>query len=161
MTGVAKQIRDYLEAFYDEYIEPSNTGIGKRPDYFPVSLNLFEITERRAEFKQLLLDSDPNLDSKTIDAAIDRLVKLGQSVEEETAIDPTNPAAAVEQTIRLTANIDRELLGDFVNSPDAAFIDYMRHVIKRVSSIARQADRRRCRLVWQSCLTQIARLQRT
>ena len=132
LTGVAKQIRDYLEAFYDEYIEPSNTGIGKRPDYFPVSLNLFEITERRAEFKQLLLDSDPNLDSKTIDAAIDRLVKLGQSVEEETAIDPTNPAAAVEQTIRLTANIDRELLGDFVNSPDAAFIDYMRHVIKRV-----------------------------
>lgn len=132
LTGVAKQIRDYLEAFYDEYIEPSNTGIGKRPDYFPISLNLFEITERRAEFKQLLIDNDPDLDPKTIDAAIDRLVKLGQSVEEETAIDPTNPAAAVEQTIRLTANIDRELLGDFVNSPDAAFIDYMRHVIKRV-----------------------------
>ena len=132
LTGVAKQIRDYLEAFYDEYIEPSNTGIGKRPDYFPISLNLFEITERRAEFKQLLLDNDPNLDPKTIDAAIDRLVKLGQSIEEETAIDPTNPAAAVEQTIRLTANIDRELLGDFANSPDAAFIDYMRHVVKRV-----------------------------
>jgi hypothetical protein len=132
LTGVARQIRDYLEAFYDEYIEPSNTGIGKRPDYFPISLNLFEITERRAEFKQLLLNNDPDLDPKTIDAAIDRLVKLGQSIEEETAIDPTNPAAAVEQTIRLTANIDRELLGDFVNSPDAAFIDYMRHVIKRV-----------------------------
>lgn len=132
LTGVARQIRDYLEAFYDEYIEPSNTGIGKRLNYFPVSLNLFEITERRAEFKQLLLNNDPDLDPKTIDAAIDRLVKLGQSIEEETAIDPTNPAAAVEQTIRLTANIDRELLGDFVNSPDAAFIDYMRHVIKRV-----------------------------
>jgi len=140
LTGVAKQIRDYLEAFYDEYIEPSNTGIGKRPDYFPISLNLFEITERRAEFKKLLLDNDPTLDTpekrsaaaKSIDQAIDRLVRLGQSIEEEPAIDPTNPAAAVEQAIKLTANIDRELLGDFVNSPDAAFIDYMRHVIKRI-----------------------------
>ena len=132
LTGVARQIRDYLEAFYEEYIDPSNTGIGKRLDYFPVSLNLFEITERRVEFKQLLLDNDPTIDAKTVDAAIDRLVKLGQSIEEEPAIDPTNPAAAVEQAIKLTANINRELLGDFVNSPDAAFIDYMRHVIKRV-----------------------------
>ena len=133
LTGVARQIRDYLEAFYEEYIEPSNTGIGKRLDYFPISLNLFEITERRVEFKQLLLNNDPTLDAKTIDAAIDRLVKLGQSIEEEPAIDPTNPAAAVEQAIKLTANIkDRAILGDFVNAPDAAFIDYMRHVIKRV-----------------------------
>lgn len=134
LTGVARQIRDYLETFYDEYIEPSNTGVGKRPDYFPVSLNLFEITERREVFKQLLLDNDPTLDAKTIDAAIDRLVKLGQSIEEETAIDPTNPAAAVEQAIKLTANIDRELLDfyGFVNEPGAAFVDYMRHVIKRV-----------------------------
>lgn len=133
LTGVPRQIRDYLEAFYEEYIEPSNTGIGKRLDYFPISLNLFEITERRVEFKQLLLDNDPTIDAKTVDAAIDRLVKLGQSIEEEPAIDPTNPAAAVEQAIKLTANIkDRAILGDFVNAPDAAFIDYMRHVIKRV-----------------------------
>jgi hypothetical protein len=133
LTGVPRQIRDYLEAFYEEYIDPSNTGIGKRLDYFPISLNLFEITERRVEFKQLLLDNDPTLNAKTIDAAIDRLVKLGQSIEEEPAIDPTNPAAAVEQAIKLTANIkDRAILGDFVNAPDAAFIDYMRHVIKRV-----------------------------
>ncbi|HAF37783.1 MAG TPA: hypothetical protein DCG72_02255 [Gammaproteobacteria bacterium] len=141
LVGLPRQIRDYLEAFYDEYIEPSNTGIGKRLDYFPVSLNLFEITERRVEFRQLLLDNDPTLDTpekrsaaaKSIDQAIDRLVKLGQSIEEEPAIDPTNPAAAVEQAIKLTANIkDRAILGDFVNSPDAAFIDYMRHVIKRV-----------------------------
>ena len=140
LSGVARQIRKYLEAFYDEYIEPSNTGIGKRPDFFPVSLNLLEITERREEFKQLLLDNDSTLDTpkkraaaaKKIDKAIDRLVNLGQSIEEETAIDPTNPEAAVEQAIKLTANIDRALLGDFVNSPDAAFIDYMRHVIKRV-----------------------------
>ena len=134
LTGVARQIRDYLETFYDEYIEPSNTGVGKRPDYFPISLNLFEITERREVFKQLLLDNDPTLDAKTIDASIDRLVKLGQSIEEETAIDPTNPAAAVEQAIKLTANIDRELLDfyGFVNEPGAAFVDYMRHVIKRV-----------------------------
>lgn len=141
LTGLPRQIRDYLEAFYDEYIEPSNTGIGKRADYFPISLNLFEITERRVEFRQLLLDNDPTLDTpekrsaaaKSIDQAIDRLVKLGQSIEEEPAIDPTNPAAAVEQAIKLTANIkDRAILGDFVNSPDAAFIDYMRHVIKRV-----------------------------
>jgi len=134
LTGVARQIRDYLETFYDEYIEPSNTGVGKRPDYFPISLNLFEITERREVFKQLLLDNDPTLDAKTIDASIDRLVKLGQSIEEETAIDPTNPAAAVEQAIKLTANIDRELLDfyGFVNEPGAAFVDYMRHVVKRV-----------------------------
>jgi hypothetical protein len=142
LTGVARQIRDYLETFYDEYVEPSNTGVGKRPDYFPVSLNLSELIERREVFKQLLLDNDPTLDTpkkraeaaKKIDKAIDRLVKLGQSVEEEPAIDPTNPAAAVEQAIKLTANIDRELLDfyGFVNSPDAAFIDYMRHVIKRV-----------------------------
>ena len=141
LVGLPRQIRDYLEAFYDEYIEPSNTGIGKRADYFPISLNLFEITERRVEFRQLLLDNDPTLDTpekrsaaaKSIDQAIDRLVKLGQSIEEEPAIDPTNPAAAVEQAIKLTANIkDRAILGDFVNSPDAAFIDYMRHVIKRV-----------------------------
>ena len=141
LVGLPRQIRNYLEAFYDEYIEPSNTGIGKRADYFPISLNLFEITERRVEFRQLLLDNDPTLDTpekrsaaaKSIDQAIDRLVKLGQSIEEEPAIDPTNPAAAVEQAIKLTANIkDRAILGDFVNSPDAAFIDYMRHVIKRV-----------------------------
>ena len=136
MTGVARQIREYLEAFYDEYITPSNTGIGKRPDYFPISLNLFEVTERREEFKALLLQADPDLDPNVIDKAIDRLVKLGQTIEEEDPIDPTNPAAAVEQAIKLTANLgeNRGLLLErgFVNSPDAAFIDYMRHVVKRV-----------------------------
>lgn len=136
LTGVARQIREYLEAFYDEYIAPSNTGIGKRPDYFPISLNLFEVTERREEFKALLLQADPYLDPKVIDKAIDRLVKLGQTIEEEDPIDPTNPAAAVEQAIKLTANLgeNRGLLleSGFVNPPDAAFIDYMRHVVKRV-----------------------------
>ena len=137
LVGTSRRIRDYLEAFYDEYIEPSNTNIGRRPNYFPISLNLFEITERREEFKRLLLDLDPTLDAATIDAAITRLVKLGQSLDldPDQAIDPTNPAAAVEQAIRLTANIkdrDRLLTEGFVNEPDVAFIDYMRHTIKRV-----------------------------
>ena len=133
LKGKARAIREYLEAFYDEYIDKSNTPIGKRPDYFPISLNLFEITQRSEEFKQVLMRADPTLKEEDIDNIIKYFVELTQSSATQPAIDSTAPSAAVEQMIRLTKNIkDRSVLRDFVNPPNLAFIDYMRHVIKRV-----------------------------
>lgn len=138
LTGVARQIRDYLEAFHNEYIAPSDTDIGKRPDFFPVSLDLMELAERREEFKQILLQEDPTLTADLIDGVMDRLIELNQSTLDPDIqgrpilADPTNPAARVEKAIRLTLNVDRSKLRDFVQDPETAFVQYMRHVVKRV-----------------------------
>ena len=76
---------------------------------------------------------DPTLKEEDVDNIIEYFVNLTQSSATQPAINSTAPSAAVEQMIRLTKNIkDRSVLRDFVNPPNLAFIDYMRHVIKRV-----------------------------
>ena len=75
---------------------------------------------------------DPTLKEEDVDNIIKYFVELTQSSATQPAINSTAPSAAVEQMIRLTKNVDRSALRDFVNPPDLAFIDYMRHVIKRV-----------------------------
>ena len=136
LSGKAKQIREFLEDFYDNYIEPSDTNIGRRDDYFPVALNLFEITQRSEEFKNLIINQAKGITPERAEQAVSKLYMFGQTLQEDGPIDfdPTNPASGVEEAIQLTKDIDRTVLQDagFLQDPEVAFVEYMRHAIKRI-----------------------------
>lgn len=135
LQGKAQEIRQYLERIYDEYIAPSNTNIARRENYFPTALNLLEISNDPQGFANILLREDPSLSPQQVQKSIDSLLRIQQAITDDVAIqvDPTNPAADVEEAIRLTANIaNKNALGQFLLDPELAVFKYVSHVTKRV-----------------------------
>jgi len=136
----AQDIRRFLERLYDSYVEPSNTTMGRLDNYFPIALDLDKIANNAEEFKALLLANDPTLTAQTVDQAIAHIRAYNLAVlgEEEIKIsdkvDLTNPAARAEAARQLTANIDPSILADngFLKKPQAAFVSYVRSLVKRV-----------------------------
>lgn len=147
----AQDIRRFLERLYDSYVEPSNTTMGRLDNYFPIALDLDKIANNADEFKALLLANDPKLTAKKVDQAIAHIraynlavlgeeeIKINELGEEEQAkisdkVDLTNPAARAEAARQLTANIDPSILADngFLKKPQAAFVSYVRSLVKRV-----------------------------
>jgi hypothetical protein len=138
LTGKAKQIREFLQGFYNDYVEPSNSDIGFQDDYFPVALNLNEIEGRVEEFVDLLVANQPGLSRQRAYKAVHDLARYSRTIQNEdnAAInfDPTNPAARAEESIVLTRGIPREIMqqAGFLQEPQDAFVNYMRSVVKRV-----------------------------
>ena len=60
----AKAIREYLEKMHREYVEPSNSDIGFRENYFPVLLSLPEIANDPKAFVDLVMQYNPKADRK-------------------------------------------------------------------------------------------------
>ena len=138
LTGKAKQIREFLQDFYTDYVEPSNSDIGFQDDYFPVALNLNEIEGRLEEFVQLLIDNQPDITPERARQVVNDLARYNRTVRNEDNatinFDPTNPVARVEESIVLTRGIPREAMQEqrFLQEPQDAFVNYMRSVVKRV-----------------------------
>ena len=140
----AKQLREYLERFHREYIEPSNSDIGFRPDYFPVLLNLQEVMNDPEAFIQLILENDDQANEKSVRRTVRNLVKYQKIVEsdkqQETDDDADqeelifSPAEAVEAKIQLTANVSPSVLRDamYIQEPEVALMSYLDNVTKRV-----------------------------
>lgn len=134
LIGKARQIREFLDNLYDEYIAPSNTDIGRQRDYFPVALNLMEIHGRSDEFVALLMQN--GVPQSVALPSVQRLLRVGQAIldDKPVDIDPLNPAIDVVRAIKLTKDIPRSVLQDygFLQPPTDAFINYIRHIVKRV-----------------------------
>jgi len=136
LTGNAKNVRLWLEKFYDEYIEPSNTDIKRQDNYTPIVLKLSAIESDPAGLVDLIMEQDPKADRNKIESAVRKLVAYQQAVMDDKPIHikEEDPASGVEKAIRLTKGIDPELLREkgYLEDSDVALLRYTNHVIKRV-----------------------------
>ena len=138
LKGKAKAIREYLEKMHREYVEPSNSDIGFRENYFPVLLNLLEIANDPKAFVDLIVKWDPKADRKSVEKTVERLGRYQRIIESDkdvpSDIAALNPAAAVEAKIKLTKNIPPDVLATtvFVQDPEVALMSYVDNITKRV-----------------------------
>jgi len=132
----AKQVRQFLESVYSDYIEPSNTDIQRQDNYYPVVLDLLAIQKDPDAFINLLIEKNPDISAEQARKSVNKLVEYNQSLADDKSIeiDPTDPASGVEQAINLTKGINRELIqkAGFLQSPQESLVSYLRHVAKRV-----------------------------
>ena len=155
----AKKIREFLEEVHDDYISntPGNT-IKKRPDYFPVVLDIVGLAndpDMQQNFIKDLVAADPTLTEADVTKAIDYFVKrqrfvleskqeqdvetiIGQvekDLEQETKpkikTDVTNPLADMEKARKLTAKVNPDVLQNYTVSPQEALIKYIRQTTTR------------------------------
>jgi len=136
LDDLAKKVRLFLDEMYTDYIEPSNSDIGRRENFFPVALNLLEIAERPDEFKSLLLEQNPDISPKEADKVIHRLRQYAQTIQGEPVVlpDDADPASEMEKSRILTANINQADLRNagFAMEPADALVNYVSHMVKRV-----------------------------
>ena len=137
LSPLAQKVRQFLDKnVYDDYIAPSNTDIGKQDNYFPVVLNFLAIADNPDAFIDLLLANNPELNRTIATRAVKNLERYNQSLidDKPIKIDPTDPASGVEEALLLTKNIDREVMQEagFLQPPADSFVQYIRHVVKRV-----------------------------
>ena len=151
LTGKAREIREFLNQFYDEYISQNPlTNIGRRADFFPVSLSIEGIRNNPEAFVNIIVSEDPTADpeviNKTVRAMLDAdarnagVVTTGQEIEgtqnEEEGFDNTSKdfLSTVQRTIDLTKNVRRESLAEagFLNPPDVTLVHYVDRVTKKV-----------------------------
>ena len=134
----AKAIREYLEKMHREYVEPSNSDIGFRQDYFPVLLSLPEIANDPKAFVDLVMQYNPKADRKAVAKTVERLGKYQRFIESDqdvpSDIDALNPGAAVEKSIQLTRDIPLDVLAElgFAQEPEVALMNYVDNITKRV-----------------------------
>ena len=137
LSPLAQKVRQFLDKnVYDDYIAPSNTDIGKQDNYFPVVLNFLAIADNPDAFIDLLLANNPELNRTIATRAVKNLERYNQSLVDDKPIkiDPTDPASGVEEALLLTKNIEREVMQEagFLQPPADSFVQYIRHVVKRV-----------------------------
>ena len=129
-------VRQWFDRFYDEYIEPSNTDVGRQRDYAPVVLKLSEIDKNPEGLVKLLIEADPTANEADIEFAVQKLVNYQQAVMDgkPISIKDTNPAQSAEKAIKLTKMVDREKLqkAGFLEDPDVALLRYTSNMVKRV-----------------------------
>lgn len=132
----AKAIRGWFDSFYDEYIDPSNTEVGRQRNYAPVVLKLSAVDQNPQGLVDLIMEADPEAKEADIKKAVSKLVNYQQAVMDETpiAIKETDPAQSAEKTIILTKKVDREKLqkAGFLEDPDVALMRYTSNMVKRV-----------------------------
>lgn len=141
LEGKARLLREYLERFHNEYIEPSNTNIGFRENYFPVLLELAEVTNDPQAFMQIIVDANKKAgvetDMKALEKSVNKLIKYQGIVDEggkPSDVDILDPGEVAEATIELTKNVDRTVLQEskFLMDPEVALMKYVDNVTKRV-----------------------------
>lgn len=137
----AVAIRKYLQRMHEEYVAPSNSDIGFRNDYFPVLLELAEITADPEAFIQLVVDGNKRAGVKTdmqvLRQTVNKLIKYQGNIDEggkPESTDALDPGAVVEATLDLTKNVERSVLRDtmFLMDPEVALMKYIDNITKRV-----------------------------
>lgn len=155
----AVKIRKFLEEIHDDYISntPGNT-VQKRPDYFPVVLDIVGLAndpDMQENFIRDLVAADPTLTEADVTKSIEYFIKRQKFVLEskqaqdvETVIgkaekdldketgpkiktDVTDPLADMEKARKLTANISPTILEKYTVSPQEALIKYIRQTTTR------------------------------
>lgn len=134
LSGKARQIREFLENFYSDYIVPSKTKIGFRKNFFPRVLNLITIADNPQPFIDLILSRDPTADAAKVRKAVQGIVTLQQSITNaaDIQVDPLNPSSNVTEALELTKNLSMADLAPYLVEPKVAFMQYLRSAVKRV-----------------------------
>ena len=136
LTGNALAVRQWFDRFYDEYIDPSNTEVGRQRDYAPVVLKLSEVDQNPDGLVKLIMEADPEAKEADIKRAVQKLVNYQQAVMDESPVDikETNPSQSAEKAIELTKKVDRKKLQDagFLEDPDVALMRYTSNMVRRV-----------------------------
>ena len=144
LSPMAQSVRKFLDDIYVDYIEPSNTNIGRQQDFFPTVINLMEAVEREDDFISIIVANNPGITAARAREAVQRLREFNHSIQNDGPVDfnATNPASSVEQARQLTANVPRELLQEqgFLQDPKEALVSYVRHVATRVEWNAHTKD---------------------
>lgn len=129
-------VRQWFDRFYDEYIEPSNTEVGRRSDYAPVVLKLSEVEGNPEALIKAILEANPTANEKDVRSAVGRLVNYQQAVLDGKPIDvkEVDPAASAEKALILTKNLGRDKLKElgYLEEPDVALLKYTTNMVKRV-----------------------------
>ena len=142
----ARKIRKFLQDIFTDYIEPRQAGypegqkIRFQENFFPVVLNLQEVSNRSEQFEALLLNQSGQAQGtparERIEKAVARLVKYQDVVTNQDlpVDDDIDPAAGREQSRQLTKDADRELLArqGFLLPPVEAFKLYQRQLVRRI-----------------------------
>ena len=144
LDGKARQIRDFLDNLYDNYIgKVPGVKIGRRENYFPVGLDLAKIYADPEAFVQTVLkytEASPSYIRKVVD----RMVQQQQNILDDTVeIDfvATNPLTTIEEARQLTQDVPPQELTQFSLPPDEAFLKYIRHIVIRTEFKRATTDR--------------------
>lgn len=144
LSPEAQKVRKFLDDIYVDYIEPSNTNVGRQGDYFPTALELMEVVERGDDFISLVVAYNPGITPARAREAVNRLREFNHSMQDDGPVEfnVTNPASSVEEARQLTANVPREILQEqgFLQDPREALISYVRHIATRVEWNAHTKD---------------------
>tara|TARA_R110002124_G_scaffold22632_1_gene85049 strand:- start:490 stop:6525 length:6036 start_codon:yes stop_codon:yes gene_type:complete len=144
LTGKAKEVRQYLEKLYDNYIAltPGNQ-IAKSKNYFPVSLALAEIYNDQEAFIAVVKKYNPDMTDAAVRDIVTGLVRKREHIVEDGDIqfDATDPQKMVEKARILTKNIDPDELKKFLEKPEVALIRYVRHITIRSEFLRATRDK--------------------
>ena len=144
LTGKAKEVRQYLEKLYDNYIAltPGNQ-IAKSKNYFPVSLALAEIYNDQEAFIAVVKKYNPDMTDAAVRDIVTGLVRKREHIVEDGDIqfDATDPQKMVEKARILTKNIDPDELAPFLEKPEVALIRYVRHITIRSEFLRATRDK--------------------
>ena len=93
----------------------------------------FQLSNPETTFTELVLKYNTELSEEQVNNIVGSLVARQQSIldDNEITFDATNPQSVVEKARKLTENIPYEELKPFTETPDAALMKYIRHVITR------------------------------
>ena len=145
LSPKAQKVRKFLDDIYVDYIEPSNTTVGRQGDYFPTALELMEVVERGDDFVSLVVAYNPGITPARAREAVNRLREFNHSMQDDGPVEfnVTNPASSVEEARQLTANVPREILQEqgFLQDPREALMSYVRNVATRVEWNAHTKDK--------------------
>lgn len=135
LTGKALEVRQLLESIYDEYIQPvMGDSIAKRPNYFPVALDLNSIYADPDAFIAAIVADNPDATEASVRSTVDGLVARQQYIIDggEIHVDEIDPVNYIEDARKLTANVSPDVLAEFTLPPDQALTKYIKDVVKRV-----------------------------
>jgi len=137
LKGKSRALRKYLEKMHNEYVEPSNSKIVFRKNYFPVLLDLMQIEAAQDQFVDLVMKYNPDAKRADIEETVKGLARLQTAMEADSktsSLEIFDPVASAEAKQELTKNIPPdELVADgFVQAPEVALISYIDNMTKRV-----------------------------
>jgi hypothetical protein len=146
--SIERKVRDYLDAFYKEYVGLSGLEIKQRKNFFPVVLDMMEVSNKPDEFLDILRKDAANKGKpwnprkeRQMKRALTRFLNEDGVVDNDPVDGAPDPDELFDSVAKgaakerlLTDEIDKNLLLDagFLQDPDLAFVTYMNRMIKHV-----------------------------
>jgi hypothetical protein len=146
--SIERKVRDYLDAFYKEYVGLSGLQIKQRKNFFPIVVDMMEVSNRPDDLLDVLRKDAENKGNpwnaqkeRKMKRAITRFLNEDGVVDNDPVDGAPDPDELFESVAKgaakerlLTDDVDKNLLleAGFLQDPDLAFVTYMNRMIKHV-----------------------------